>query len=102
MNRTERNTSKCAAGTEIGTIISLLQEDMYNISESAAIRQSISVQCGELKLCEFTSRKWIPVVYNHNRKPKDCVWHSTKHDTSCILTSNKYMVPNKFNSTSTQ
>ena len=66
------------------SIISLLQEDMYNISESAATRQSISAQCGEPKLCESTSRKWIPVVYNHNRKPKDCVWHLTTHDTSCI------------------
>jgi hypothetical protein len=83
------------------SIISLLWEDMYNINESAALRQSISVQCGEPKLCESTSRKWIPVVYNHNRKPKDCVRHSTKHDTSCIPTSNKYMVLNKFNSTST-
>jgi len=85
------------------SIISLLQEDMYKITESsAAIRQLISVQCGEPKLCESTSRKWIPVVYNHNRKPKDCVRHSAKHDMSCILTSNKYTVPNKFNSISTQ
>ena len=73
---------------------------MSNISESEATRQSISVQCGERELCESASRKWTPVVYNHNKKPKDHVLHSTKCITSCIPTFNKYMVLHNFNDTS--
>jgi hypothetical protein len=52
------------------SFIAVLQEDMHNIRESEVTRQPTSVQCGEWIQCKFTSRKWIPVVYNHNRKPK--------------------------------
>jgi len=63
---------------------------------SQSTRQPNSVQCGERIQCE-SSRKWIPVVNNHNRRPQNSVWHLAKHDDSCIPTPNKYMLLNNLN-----
>jgi hypothetical protein len=78
------------------SIIALLQEDMTNICESESTRQPNSVQYGEWIQCEY-SRKWIPVVNNHNRRPQNSVRHLAKQDDSCIPTSNKYMLLNNLN-----
>ena len=65
------------------SIIALPQEDMTNIHESESTRQPNSVQCGERIQCE-SSRKWIPVVNNCNRRPQNSVRHLAKEDYSCI------------------
>jgi hypothetical protein len=75
------------------SIIALLQEDMNNIRESESTRQSTSIQCGERIQCE-SSKNWIPVVNNHNRRFKNSVQRLAKQDDSCIPTSNKYMLLN--------
>ena len=69
---------------------------MTNIHESESTRQPNSVQCGERIQCE-SSRKWIPVVNNCNRRPQNSVWHLAKEDYSCIPTSKKYMLLNNLN-----
>ena len=79
------------------SIIDLLQEGMNNIHESESTRQPSCVQCGERIQCE-SSRKWIPVINNRNRRPQNSVWHLAKQDDSCIpTTSNKYMLLNNLN-----
>ena len=60
------------------SIIAVLQEDMNNLRKSEGTRQPTSVQCGEPKLCESTSRKRISVVSNRNKKPKNCLRHLAK------------------------
>ena len=69
---------------------------MNKVRESESTRQSTSVQCGEQIQWE-PSRKWIPVVNNHNRRPQNSVWHLAKQDDLCIPTSNKYMLLNNLN-----
>ena len=61
---------------------------MNNIHELESTRQPNSVQCGERIQCE-SSRKWTPVVNNHNRRPQNSVRHLTKQNDSCIPTSKK-------------
>ena len=80
----------------VQSIIALLQEDMNNTSESESTTQPNSVQCGEWIECE-SSRKWIPVVNNHNRRPQNSVQHLAKQDDSCIRRSKKYMLLNNLN-----
>jgi len=78
------------------SIIALLQEDMNNIHESESTRQPNCVQCGEQIQCE-SSRKWIPVVSNHNRRPQNSVCHLAKQDDACICTSKEYMLLKNLN-----
>ena len=78
------------------SVIALLREDMNDIHESESTRQPNSVQCGERIQCE-ASRKWIPVVNNHNRRLQNSVRHLAKQDDSCIPTSIKCMLLNNLN-----
>jgi len=78
------------------TVMPLLQEDMNNIHEPESTRQRTSVQCGEWIQCE-SSRKWIPVANNRNKRLRKSVWHLAKQDDSCIPASNKYMLLNNLN-----
>ena len=64
---------------------------MNNFLELESTRKPNSGQCGEQIQCE-SSRKWIPVVNNHNRRPQNSVQHLAKQDNSCIPTYNKYML----------
>ena len=70
---------------------------MNNISESEATLQPTSVQCGERIQYESISRKWVPVVYNCNRRPPNCMQYLAKQEDSCIPTSNEYMLLTNLN-----